>query len=80
MSNPTLIQVKVSQANLRELLSLVRSGAEVILTEDNTPLARLLPVLPLPKKKRVAGLHKGTFQIQDDLDEPLPDEFWLGQS
>ena len=28
--------------------------------------------------KRVAGLGEGTFEIPDDFDEPLPDEFWLG--
>ena len=28
--------------------------------------------------KRIAGLGEGTFEIPDDFDEPLPDEFWLG--
>ncbi len=31
-----------------------------------------------PQSKRVAGLGEGTFEIPDDFDEPLPDEFWLG--
>ena len=31
-----------------------------------------------PYSKRIAGLGEGTFEIPDDFDEPLPDEFWLG--
>lgn len=30
-------------------------------------------------KKRVAGLGEGTIWISDDFDDPLPDEFWLGE-
>lgn len=29
--------------------------------------------------QRVGNLHRGNFQISDDFDEPLPDEFWLGE-
>jgi hypothetical protein len=28
---------------------------------------------------RIMGLHAGTIWISDDFDEPLPDEFWLGE-
>ena len=28
---------------------------------------------------RVMGLHRGLVTMSDDFDEPLPDEFWLGQ-
>jgi hypothetical protein len=31
------------------------------------------------KKTRVAGLHAGQMTVQDDFDDPLPDEFWLGE-
>jgi hypothetical protein len=27
---------------------------------------------------RVAGLHEGQIWISDDFNDPLPDEFWLG--
>jgi virulence-associated protein VagC len=29
-------------------------------------------------KRRVLGLHPGSMQISEDFDQPLPDEFWLG--
>jgi hypothetical protein len=28
--------------------------------------------------QRVAGLHEGQIWLSDDFNEPLPDEFWLG--
>jgi len=31
------------------------------------------------EKKRVAGLNRGTISASEDFDDPLPDEFWLGQ-
>ena len=31
------------------------------------------------QKPRIAGLHEGQTLISDDFDEPLPDEFWLGE-
>ncbi len=28
---------------------------------------------------RTAGLHQGEIWMSDDFNEPLPDEFWLGE-
>ena len=28
---------------------------------------------------RTLGLNKGTAWVSDDFDDPLPDEFWLGE-
>jgi antitoxin (DNA-binding transcriptional repressor) of toxin-antitoxin stability system len=69
------IEVQESTANLKELLSLVRKGNEVILMEGDHPLARLAPV---PAHRRMSDLHArpGTAWISDDLDESLPEEFW----
>jgi len=30
--------------------------------------------------RRVGNLHPGNFQSSDDFDDPLPDEFWLGEA
>jgi hypothetical protein len=29
---------------------------------------------------RIAGLNAGMIWTSDDFDEPLPDEFWLGEA
>lgn len=30
-------------------------------------------------KERIPGLHAGTTWVSADFDDPLPDEFWLGE-
>ena len=73
------VEVKQTQTYLKELLSLVVKGSEIILTQGNTPIARLVPITAAPTMPRVAGLHLGAIWMSDDFDEPLPDEFWLGK-
>jgi prevent-host-death family protein len=72
------IEVRHTQKYLKELLSLVVKGTEIILTQGNTPIARLVPIATSPAAPRVAGLHPGAIWMNDDFDEPLSDEFWLG--
>ena len=28
---------------------------------------------------RILGLNRGAMKMSDDFDQPLPDEFWLGE-
>ncbi len=62
---------------LEELLALLTSGSEVIITESGTPIARLVSVSP-SHSPRVAGLHAGAIWSSEDFDEPLPNGFWMG--
>ena len=64
---------------LPHLLAGALAGNEVIITKHGTPVARLVPVVAPSKKKRIEGLNRGTISTSEDLDEPLPDEFWLAQ-
>ena len=66
-----------AQTRLKELLSLVATGTDIVLMEANTPIARLVPIA-LSSRSRVAGLHIGAIWASDDFDEPLPEEFWTG--
>jgi antitoxin (DNA-binding transcriptional repressor) of toxin-antitoxin stability system len=69
------IDVRKEPPDLKGLLSLVADGAEVVLTEGDTPIARLVPV-----GKRVAGPHAEAISMSEDFDQPLPDEFWTGNA
>lgn len=71
--------VEVEQTYLKELLSLVGKGSEIILTQDNTPIARLIPITTSSTTARVAGLHPNAIWTSDDFDEPLSEAFWLGE-
>jgi antitoxin (DNA-binding transcriptional repressor) of toxin-antitoxin stability system len=69
------VDVSEAQMSLRELLSLVLEGTEVVLMDGSTPVARLVPI-ELATAPRIAGLHSGAIWTSDDFDEPLPEEFW----
>ena len=74
-----MVEVKENQS-VKDLLLLLEGETEIILTEDNQPIARILPV-EQPETEagpRVPGLFPGIW-MSDDFDDPLPDEFWLGE-
>jgi antitoxin (DNA-binding transcriptional repressor) of toxin-antitoxin stability system len=71
------VDIHEAQTHLVELLSLVTTGTEIILTAGNTPLARIVPMAGA-LTPRVAGLHPGAIRTSEDFDEPLPEEFWTG--
>jgi antitoxin (DNA-binding transcriptional repressor) of toxin-antitoxin stability system len=65
------IDIRATHPSLKTLLGQVRTGAEIILTEGSTPVARLVPA-----GARIAGLHADAIWTNADFDEPLPDELW----
>ena len=73
------VSMEEAQNNLQDLLAEALAGNEVIITEHGMPVARLVPVVAHSRKKRVAGLNRGTISTSEDFNEPLPDEFWLGR-
>lgn len=73
------IDIDDAKNQLSELLTLANKGTDIILSKDNIPLARLVPVENKSSQPRIAGLHKGAFIISEDFDDPLPDSFWLGK-
>jgi antitoxin (DNA-binding transcriptional repressor) of toxin-antitoxin stability system len=68
-----LIDVGKEPMPLAELVSLVQSGTEVILADQDKPLARIVPI-----RTRVAGLNQGAMSANEDFDAPLPEAFWIG--
>jgi antitoxin (DNA-binding transcriptional repressor) of toxin-antitoxin stability system len=51
------IDVADVQNDLADVLSLLSEGTEIILTSNDKPLARLLPIAS--KTQCIAGLHEG---------------------
>ena len=68
------IEVQEAEKHLKELVYLVVKGEHIVLSENNTPIAELIPL-----SQRVAGLHAGGICTSDDFDEPLPEQFWTGE-
>ena len=73
------IDINDAKNQLSELLMLAKKGTDIILAQDDIPLARLVPVGDKSSRPRIAGLHEGAFLISEDFDDPLPDSFWLGK-
>jgi antitoxin (DNA-binding transcriptional repressor) of toxin-antitoxin stability system len=68
------VEVKKTDQKLKELLSQVAAGKEVVFKQGDQLVARLVPA-----GKRIAGLHAGAVKTTPDFDAPLPDEFWMGE-
>jgi antitoxin (DNA-binding transcriptional repressor) of toxin-antitoxin stability system len=69
-----------SQApSLEELLALARTQAGILLTRRGQPVAQVLP-MPDKPRQRVAPLHPGAWEVREDFDEPLTEDFLLGQA
>lgn len=62
----TLAEIEIAAAEERSLLSWLTTELSV---ENSMPA----------EGPRVPGLGKGKWQVSDDFDAPLPDEFWLGR-
>lgn len=63
----------LTKQHFQELLAELLSGVEWVLTDGTKPIARLVPV-----STRVPGLHAGMIRTSDDFDQPLSEEFWMG--
>lgn len=64
------ITVEEAQASLRELIHKLTPGEEVVITEDQRPVAKLVANEPIPPRPS-PGLGKGSIlYIAPDFDEP----------
>jgi prevent-host-death family protein len=69
----TTVTLQEAQAKLADLIQSLMPGDEIVITENNQPVARLVPVTVQPQRK--LGTMKGTVTyMAPDFDAPL-DEF-----
>jgi prevent-host-death family protein len=67
------VELAQAEADLAKLVQEVGGGAEVLITRDGRPVARLVPVQPTGTTDRVPGSAKGLFEVPNDFDAPLQD-------
>ncbi|NJM19866.1 MAG: DUF2281 domain-containing protein [Richelia sp. RM2_1_2] len=65
-------QVDISQAtnSPETLFQTVLDGDEVVITQDNEPILKIVRVNQ-PRKRRQSGSAKGLIWMSDDFDAPL---------
>lgn len=73
------IDLHEAQERFMELVAQLTAGTEIILTQGNIAIARLVPIASA-SQPRLAGLHPGAIWASDDFDEPLPETFWVGDA
>jgi hypothetical protein len=61
---------KIPESMQLSVLAFIHS-LDASATPENHHLSELPP--------RILGLNRGAMKMSDDFDEPLPDEFWLGE-
>ena len=65
----TQLDIVQAKLNLSKLIDLAIKGEEIVITQDDKPVARISPV----KRPLKRGSAKGKVWISDDFDEPLED-------
>lgn len=71
----TTITIQEAQATLPDLIHRLAAGDEVLITEDDQPVAKLVSTPPaVPRKVRQLGTMAGTvLYMAPDFDAPLDD-------
>jgi antitoxin (DNA-binding transcriptional repressor) of toxin-antitoxin stability system len=69
-----IVTVQEAAGHLLELIGLVEKGEEVVITHDDQPKVKLVPI-DKPPQKRVFGQHRAQVWMSPDFDNPLPDDF-----
>jgi prevent-host-death family protein len=66
------ITVQEAQARLKELIDKLSPGEEVIITDNQQPVARLVGERPARPPRPAPGLGKGSvLYMAPDFDEPM---------
>ena len=68
----TQITLTEASQNLSELIEAALKGEEIVITRENQPVVKLVPV-SLVKRRPLFGSAKDLITISDDFDEPLED-------
>lgn len=65
----TQLDISLAKSNLSQLLDLAIKGEEIVITQDNQPIAKISPIKRLLKR----GSAKGKIWLSEDFDEPIAD-------
>jgi prevent-host-death family protein len=69
----TTITIQEAQAKLSELIHQLHPGEEVVITENDAPVAKLVSEKSVVRQRPQPGLCKGMITIVADDDEHLKD-------
>ncbi|WAS06092.1 type II toxin-antitoxin system prevent-host-death family antitoxin [Gloeomargaritales cyanobacterium VI4D9] len=69
----TTVTIQEAQAQLPDLIHQLNPGEELVITENNQPVARLVPTASTAEDRKVPkfGTLKGTVLSMEHFDDPL---------
>ena len=73
--NMATLTIQEAQATLSDLIHRLTPGEEVVITENDQPVARLVQTAPPPAPRKVPrlGTLRGTVLSMEHFDDPLED-------
>ncbi|MBV9073981.1 MAG: type II toxin-antitoxin system Phd/YefM family antitoxin [Acidobacteria bacterium] len=67
-----VVNIHQAKTHLSRLLLRVAGGEEITIANAGVPVARLVPLAPSPRKRRL-GMDEGKLWISPDFDKPSPE-------
>ncbi|MET0230426.1 MAG: type II toxin-antitoxin system prevent-host-death family antitoxin [Rhodanobacteraceae bacterium] len=68
----TTLNIHAAKTQFSRLIEEVEDGEEVVIAKAGRPVARLVPIRNITRRK--LGVLAGRLIVPDDFDAPLPDE------
>ncbi|MDZ8068452.1 MAG: type II toxin-antitoxin system Phd/YefM family antitoxin [Nostoc sp. DedQUE08] len=68
------VNIHQAETNLSQLLLWVEHGEEIIISDRDIPIAKLVPFRISSNRRDSLGQDKGRFVVPEDFNAPLPDE------
>jgi prevent-host-death family protein len=70
------INLYQAKTSLSRLVEQAAAGEEIVICKAGKPKARLVALKREARAPRKLGLWKGKIWVSEDLDEPIPEEWW----
>ncbi len=67
------IELDKAKAEIASLLQTALDGEEIVITQNDQPVLKLVPVAAAAKPRRRSGSAKGLISMAGDFDAPLED-------
>jgi prevent-host-death family protein len=67
-----IVSVHAAKTHLSRLLARVEAGEVITIARGRTPVAKLVPIVPRPKRE--FGAMRGQIAIGPEFFEPLPED------
>lgn len=68
------VNIHDCQTNFLQLLSRVQLGEEIIISNGEIAIAKLVPIPPSSNRRASLGQDRGKFIVPEDFNEALPEE------